>query len=253
MKRFRRAAGAALIGWLACAGGALGQTGATLTCGDLSGAGGDLLELTLVLANPEAVKGLQADLLFDPDALAVRGAAVTGRGTGMTLAWERVAAGRLRLVLFREDDSSLPAGSGPLVLVAVTLVGPGGTAGALTPGDLVLSDPEGAPLPITGVAGSLEILAATAPPVVEVAALPNPGRPRSLQILVTILDGSGAAPVVTADGEPVAMGALGAAVWLGRCDAGLAATGVTIEASDTNFQGIGTAQTLVSFDGEAGS
>jgi hypothetical protein len=86
------------------------------------------------------------------------------------------------------------------------------------------------------------------PPSLQVAVLKNPGRTRTLQIMVLVTNGSGGLPMVTVGRTGVAMTSLGDAVYLGTYFASQEATEVTITASDTNSLGTGTAQATVSFE-----
>ena len=100
---------------------------------------------------------------------------------------------------------------------------------------------------MTGTNGQLTVQAPEEIPSLQITVLKNPGRTRTLQILVSVASGSGTAPTVAAGGSTIAMTSLGQAVYLGSYSATLAATSVTISASDTNIQGLGTAQATVSF------
>ena len=85
------------------------------------------------------------------------------------------------------------------------------------------------------------------PPMLQISALKNPGRPRSLQILVQVTNGSGSFPTVIANGLKVTVINLGEGVYSGIYSAAQSVTIVGISATDTNTQGSGSAQTSVSF------
>jgi hypothetical protein len=85
------------------------------------------------------------------------------------------------------------------------------------------------------------------PPVLQISALKNPGRPRSLQILVEVTNGSGSFPTVIANGLKVTVVSLGEGIYSGTYSAAQSVTGVTISTTDTNNEGSGASQTSVSF------
>ncbi len=85
------------------------------------------------------------------------------------------------------------------------------------------------------------------PPELQISVLKNPGRPRSLQILVEVTNGSGSFPTVIANGLKVTVIGMGEGVYSGVYSAAQSVTGVTISATDTNNEGSGSSQTAVSF------
>ncbi len=85
------------------------------------------------------------------------------------------------------------------------------------------------------------------PPLLQISVLKNPGRPRSLQILVQVTNGSGSFPTVIANGLKVTVVSLAEGVYSGIYSAAQSVTGVTISATDTNNEGSGASQTSVSF------
>ncbi len=85
------------------------------------------------------------------------------------------------------------------------------------------------------------------PPVLQISALKNPGRPRSLQIQVQVTNGSGSFPTVIANGLKVAVVSLGEGIYSGIYSAPQSTNGATISATDTNTEGSGATQTSVSF------
>lgn len=84
-------------------------------------------------------------------------------------------------------------------------------------------------------------------PSLQISALKNPGRPRTLHILVLVTDGSGSVPQVIAGRSNLVMSYLGEGVYSGTYFASLGSDNITIKASDTNSAGTGRAQTTVSF------
>jgi hypothetical protein len=82
-------------------------------------------------------------------------------------------------------------------------------------------------------------------PSLQISALKNPGRPRTLHILVLVTNGSGSVPQVVAGRANLVMSYLGEGVYSGTYFASLGTESVTITASDTNSAGTGTAQASV--------
>ncbi len=115
----------------------------------------------------------------------------------------------------------------------------------MTPTDIILSDADGLPLDVAGEQGTITVTAVTQAPEVQIAVLKNPGRPRTLQILINVIRGSGNLPTVTADGAAVTMSALSGSRFLGTYAAANDAASVTITASDTNTQGPGSNQVTI--------
>ncbi|MFH1843602.1 MAG: cohesin domain-containing protein [bacterium] len=219
----------------------------SVTVGDGSGQSGTSVTVSLSLDNEDAVKGIQADLLYDAAQAALVGVTATGRGAGLTAAAEQVAAGRGRVILYFDNTSTITAGNGVVANLTFNLLGAGGTQTALTPSALILAGPSAESLNVNGVAGNLTVSAPTTPPTVQLAVLENPGRSRSLQIMATVVNGSGGAPTVTAAGATVTMSSLGNNVYHGVYHAAQGATSVSVNALDTNANGTGTDQVTVSF------
>jgi hypothetical protein len=219
----------------------------TLAVGTAAGSAGTAVAVALGLVNENAVKGLQADLLYDPAVATLAGFAAAGRGVGMTASANVVSAGRARIVLYHDGAATITPGDGQIADLVFELAGPAGAQTAVTLDDVILSDPVGLELAVDVTAGSLAITAAAGTPVLQLAVLQNPGRVRTLQILVNVTDGSGNAPTVTAGGAGVAMTALGGSRYLGTFAVATGAAGVVITASDTNVNGPGTAQVNLEF------
>jgi len=221
------------------------QTRNNLDLGDASGASGTSVTVQLALENEDAVKGIEADISFDGTKAFFSGIAATTRSSGMIVKGDQISQNRAHIVLYFEDDSQLAPGSGDVAEVTFTLQGSGGGETSLTLIDMILSDPAGNSLLVTGTNGHLTVEAPEDAPILQISVLKNPGRPATMQILVRVANGSGTAPTVTADDSNVAMTSLGQAVYLGTYSATQAASSVTISASDTNGQGTGTAQVTV--------
>jgi hypothetical protein len=219
----------------------------TLAVGTGAGAAGASVTVALGLVNENAVKGLQADLLYDPAVATLAGFAAAGRGTGMTAAMNVVSAGRARIVLYHDGASAIAPGDGQIAGLVFELDGTAGAQSAVTLQEVILSDPMGLELAVDVTAGSLAVTAAEGAPVLQIAVLHNPGRVRTLQILVNVTDGSGNPPTVTAGGANVSMTALGGGRYLGTFAAATGTAGLVITASDTNANGQGTAQVNLEF------
>jgi hypothetical protein len=89
--------------------------------------------------------------------------------------------------------------------------------------------------------------ASTDAPSLQISALKNPGRIRSLSILVRVSNGSGNPPELTAGDAAVQMSAVADSVYLGLYSAEAGAESVTIGASDTNVHGTGVDSVTVRF------
>lgn len=212
-----------------------------------SGASGATVTVPLVLDNEDAVQGIQTDILFDGAYAYFSGVALATRSTGMAVDGEQIAAGRARVILYYEGDSQLGIGSDPVAEISFTLQGPGGGSTPLTLESTVLSGPKGQSYAAQTSAGSLTVSEPEGTPVLQITALKNPGRPRTLQILVHVRAGSasGSNLQVSVDGTYPDLTDLGQGVYLGVYSAAENATSVTIEASDRNINGLGTAQAIV--------
>jgi hypothetical protein len=221
------------------------QTRNNLDLGDASGPSGTSVTVQLALENEDAVKGIEADVSFDGTKAFFSGIAATSRSVGMVVKGDQISQNRAHIVLYFDNDSQLTPGSGDVAEVTFTLQGPGGGQTALALIYMILSDPAGNPLLVTGTNGHLTVEAPLDAPTLQISVLKNPGRPATMQILVRVANGSGTAPTVTADDSSVAMTSLGQAVYLGTYSATQTASSVTISASDTNLQGTGTAQVTV--------
>lgn len=219
----------------------------TLVVGSGAGASGTSATLPLSLANDVAVKGVQFDLVYDVAVANFTGAIVTGRGAGMTVSSHVVSDGHARVVLYFDDATTIAPGTGEIADLIFELVGQPGQDTAIEPVDIILSDADAQPLVVSGELGNITIEAPTEAPALQIAVLKNPGRVRTLQILVNVTRGSGNPPTVTAGGDVVTMSALSGSRFIGTYAAANGAAGVTITASDTNAQGLGSSHADVIF------
>ncbi len=219
----------------------------TLSMSTTSGASGTMVSVPLTLDNENPVKGLQVDILYDPAVVTFASVAASGRGAGMQASGALVSPGRARVLVFYDAAGQLTAGLGEVAQVSFTIQGAGGTSTALTLADAVLSGPEAESLPVGVTAGQINVSTATAAPTLQIAALRNPGRIRSLQVLVAVENGSGNPPMITATAGSVTLAPLGSGVYLGTYHAINTASEVTFTASDTNANGTGSSQVTVAF------
>ncbi|PIE75941.1 hypothetical protein CSA17_04865 [bacterium DOLJORAL78_65_58] len=197
----------------------------TLSLGSGTGASGTTVTVPLSLDNEDAVKGVQLDITLDGATAFLAGVTSSERGAGMVAQGAMVDSDRARVVLYHDTAAQIAAGSGEIARLSFTLQGAGGISSVLAPTDMVLSGPAGEALAVTGSNGQLQISAPTDVPLVQVVALKNPGRTRTLQVMVHVTNGTGAPPTVTAGGISVPVAS----------------------ASATNNHGTGTGQTTVSF------
>ncbi|MBU8871707.1 MAG: cohesin domain-containing protein [Gemmatimonadales bacterium] len=219
----------------------------TLALSNASGPSGTQVTVRLALENVDGVKGIQADIVFDGAKAFFSGVIATTRSTGMVVQGEAVGENRVRLILYFGDAAQLEPGSGDVAEVTFTLQGAGGESTALTLSNMILSDLEGSALSVTGTNGLLNVADPLEIPDLQISALKNPGRVRTLQILVRISSGSGSDPTVEIGGSFPTMTSLGQGVWSGVYSATLSATSDTIKAKDSNILGVGSEQTTVSF------
>lgn len=223
----------------------IAQTISTLDLGDGAGPSGTTVTVDLSLENEIPVGGLQADLVFDGSQTFLSGITTTGRAAAAVAEAEQTGENGARILIYFDTDNEMAAGSGAIARLEFTLQGPGGGATPVNLQDVVLADPDGAVLGVESSGGVLTIGTPEDAPALQISALKNPARPRTLQILVQVDNGSGSAPTVTANNTGLSLTSLGQAVYLATYAAGASTTTVTIHASDSNIQGIGTAQITV--------
>lgn len=222
--------------------------GNQVALGSAAGANGETVMIPVTLTNDSAVKAIQFDVTMGNTSVAsFLGASAAQRGLGMTVDAQAGPTGA-RVVLFFENASTLPAGSGVVANLSYRLTGAQNSSSTLVPASIVLSDPDANPLTATGVNGSINVT--TGPkgaPALQVVALKNPGRTRTVQVFVVVENGSGSPPTVTAGGQTVSMTAMGGGRFQGLFFANGSASNVTITANDTNGAGTGTGSVTVTF------
>lgn len=219
----------------------------TLAVGSATGSSGASVTLPLSLTSETTVKGLQFDVTYNAAVATFSGANVTGRGAGMTVSSRVVSAGRARVVMYHDDAAVVAVGSGQIANLVFEVTGQPTQGTTVALDDIILSDADAQPLAVTAEPGTITVQASTQAPALQIAVLENPGRTRTLQILVNVTRGSGNLPTVTAGGGAVTMNALGGSRYLGTYAAANDADSVVVTASDTNDQGPSTSQTTVNF------
>jgi len=219
----------------------------TMALGSSSGASGAEVSLALSLENEDLVRGVQADIVFNSSVAAFTSVSATGRGADMVATSQTIASGRGRILLFFDQMVEISPGQGDFALLTFALQGAGGANTSLAIEDMVLSGPEGESWFVTGQGGSLLVDPPTEVPVVQVVALKNPGRTRTVQVMVKVINGSGSIPTVTVAGVPLVVVSVGGGLYQGLVHAHQGANNITIEASDTNIIGTGTDQDTVGF------
>ena len=220
-----------------------------LAVGSAGGVGGTSVSLPLTLENADVVKALQFDLDFEPDVTAFASATASGRGASMVLTMQTVAAGRARGVMRFEDASTLGAGDGEVATIQFSLLGSRGEQSLVEPTAILLSDVDANEIPdVVGLSGVVTVTSdPLGPPRVDLSVLKNPGRPRHLQIFVSVADGSGNAPSVSLGGTSVTMTSLGEGVFTGTAFVEQSTSSVTVTATDTVGDATGTDSETVSF------
>lgn len=251
MRGLRQAASAlavvALAGHLAATAAGAQTPASTLALAEVDGPSGSVAAVPLSLANTGVVKALQFDVAYDADLVAYESVTATGRGIGLAVTGAVIAAGLARIVALYEDATELDVGSGEVAQLGFRLLGVGGSSSVLAINDAVLSDPQAQELPVEASDGSVDITVAAGPPGLQLALLPNPARPRSLQIHLVVTNGSGDLPTVTAGGTSVVMAAQGGGVFMGTHHVADGVPSVAVVASDTNANGMGTNQASLAF------
>lgn len=220
----------------------------TLALAHEAGQGGATASVPLSLDNEVAVKAWQLDVIFDPEVAEFTGIQASGRGAAMTTDSTEIGPGQVRVLAYLDGAAQLEPGTGEVASLSFDLVGASGTSTPLTPTEAVLSGVDAESLPVEVVAGSLTVETGNGVPLVHLAALPNPGRPRHVQVLVTVVNGSGSAPSVTANGSAVNLQAVTGDVYRGDLHLADTTASVTIQASDTNANGTGDNQVTLTFD-----
>jgi len=220
----------------------------TLALGEVVVPSGSQAAVPLSLVNDTAVKAFQVDITHDPAVAIALGVDATGRGASMTMDLALLAPGHARVVALFDDAGRLEPGSGEVARLNFSIVGAGGSSTTLTPSEAVVSDLDAQPLPVSLSPGSIEVAVEAGPPQVQVAALRNPGRPRHVQIFVTVANGSGTTPSVTAAGSAVAMTSVGGGVHQGTVHVSDQVASLLVVATDTNANGTGEHQVTVTFD-----
>ena len=216
-----------------------------------TGAAGDEISVDLNLVGGNDAAGLQADLSFDRSVALLTSFSVAGRASALSSAMQEVEAGRVRLLIFSEDASLIPTGSGVVGSLTFRLVGELQDETDLTLSDVFLSDASGQEDGATASNGSLSIdQNPQIVPEVQLAVLPNPGNPRWLQIMVDVHWGSTSGPTVTVNGNAVPLAVQAEGLYQGQHVVRAASTTATVIATDSNDNGAGTTQLEVDFGGK---
>jgi hypothetical protein len=237
----------ALAGHLAATTAGAQTPASTLTLAEVAGPSGSVATVPLSLTNTSVVKALQFDVAYDADEVAYEGVTATGRGAGLAVTGAVIGTGLARIVALYDDATELEVGSGEVAQLGFRLLGVGGSGSVLAINDAVLSDPQAQELPVEAGDGRLDITVAEGVPGLQLALLPNPARPRSLQIHLVVTNGSGQLPAVTAGGAVVAMAPQGGGVFLGTHHVDDGVPSVAVVAYDTNANGMGTNQASLAF------
>jgi hypothetical protein len=222
-----------------------------LAVGQADGAPGTQPALSLTLDHSETIKALQTDILFDPTVASFVSAQGVGRGQQMVCSTSEPASGRLRVVLYFDDETTLTAGDGPLASLTFEVEGEAGEKTALTPVDFLLSDANAQALPTVADPGSLRVVSTATPPALDVFALKNPAQPRALQIYVSSDQPLTGVPTVLVGDDTIEMTSLDplSALYSGAALLDLSSTSATVSVSASNGTANGSAQTTVSVEG----
>ena len=160
-----------------------------------------------------------------------------------------ISPGLARVVIYAPASEEIANGTGEIASLRFQLRGSANQT-ALTPSAIVLSDVSGTEVPATGQAGQLTVTGGgggEGAPDVDIAILKNPGRTRTFQVWVTVVDGSGSTPDLTVGGSSVPLSTVSSGVFRATVSAPQTTASLQITASDTNAKGTGTDAVTVTF------
>ncbi len=225
------------------------REGNRVAVGGAAAPSGDPVTVALILTNEDAVKAFQTDIHWDPEVATFEGATTAQRTADMTLSWASVAADTSRLVLYYAGDATLPAGSGAIAHLNFDLTGVAGTQTAVAPLSTILSDVDAQPLPVTAAPGSLRVIDPSTAPILDLHLLKNPGRPRTLQVFVSVDQSLTRPMTVSAGGTQLAMTTLDPAENLSMAATAVVqdSASVTVSAVATNGTATGETQKRIEF------
>ncbi len=214
----------------------------------VSGASGERVTIPITLTNASPAKAVQFDLEFDHEMLRFDYIAAYEPHTTLITLFSQIDETTHRLILYFDDESVLPVDAGQLAKMYFTLSGPADISITLTPRDILLSDPSGSPLPITGGACSISIETPQAAPELHLALLCNRGQKRSLQIFLSSNQYLSQPPDLVAGSTPITMTLRnpGENLWSGRCYIPADTPALEVTASGTNGITTGTTSGSIS-------
>lgn len=223
--------------------------GNILTAGEAGGASGSTLAVPLSLRTQDSVASLQCDLIFDPVVASFVGITTSGRGIGMFVESESIGSPRVRFSFFHEGEEYLLPGDGEIAQVMFNLVGPDHITGGLDLVNATAFGPTGEAVYLETVSGEIHVVPAEDLPQVQLAYYANPAQARALLLVVRVINGSGSAPLVVAGGSavPMSVSIAGGNLYHAVFNAPEDVTEVLLTATDTNANGTGQNQILVTF------
>ena len=144
----------------------------TVGLGDLQTLSSGQTAIPVLLEADGSIAGLQASLTFDPSMLSIGEPQLVGRAAGLTLQ-AQITDGTLRMIAYSTDGQVIPAGTGAMVLIPVTVLN---EAAAVTLADVVLAGRQAQTIPVTIGTGTLKV--STAPTAFSLqTSAPNPFNP----------------------------------------------------------------------------
>ncbi|MBU1947693.1 MAG: cohesin domain-containing protein, partial [Candidatus Eisenbacteria bacterium] len=220
-----------------------------LIVGTATGTSGGQATVALSLDNDDIVKGIQLDIGYNASVVTYVSGSATGRAAGMSFS-ASVVGSAVRVIMYYSNTSTIAAGTGAIANLTFNCIGAGGTSTALTPTAMTLSDAQAQPLDVTGQAGSISISGDPGgAPVLNIFALKNPARPRTLQIFVSSDQTLSASPTVSAGSINVSMSLVDAVehTYMGVVSLGSSQNSAVISATGTNGSQQGNASITVTF------
>ncbi|MFN8547305.1 MAG: cohesin domain-containing protein [Candidatus Eisenbacteria bacterium] len=227
-----------------------GTTSNTLSLGTGTGASGTQVVIPVSLDNGDVVKALQFDVAFTGSVVSFASVAGTGRGATLNASSRALGSGGVRIVLDYRDATTLSAGNGTIANLTFNLVGASGTSTNLTVSNLLISDPAAQAVESDALDGSINVQGGGGNgPTLDLFALKNPARTRTLQIFLRSNQPLTQNPTVSAGSSNVTMTLIDAGenLYQGAIAVNGGASNLTINAQGQSAGGTGTKTLTVNF------
>lgn len=217
-----------------------------LSLPDIMAWSGHEIEVALGLANASTVQEIYTVVAFDSSVVTYLEGTVTERAEGMSYSAEVRDGHEIDLSLLYPGQTTMPPGAGPIATLVFQAIGDPGESTPTTLSETGLWGQYARPLRVITEPGSIEVIELPAPRL-HLCVLRNPGRARSLQVLLTsdqLLEDL----IVEVDDDPVTMKHVSeSGLYRGAVHLPPAATGATVRATGSNGQLVGMAETRIEF------